>query len=219
MAGSSSPLCLSVSTLQDDIFIIHEEEYDSVLQSVFKTEFLSLLVKRYQEKTQKKLPLKFNNLSVPPHSQQHAAVIGSEVLLQIVYSSDCVHLFSRLEFKVKKGGWGPFSSAGSRQIQFQVGQGDEAILKPSGKVLQVSVGPGLPKNSSKFQANAATVNSDAHSSQVLLTTCLICRTNEEGQPQESLHGQPGSTHQPVQLWYQEKIPPDVKLSQSEQVSL
>ncbi|XP_070822826.1 myosin IEb [Chaetodon trifascialis] len=105
---------VSLSTLQDDFFIIHEEEYDSVLQSVFKTEFLSLLVKRYQEKTQKKLPLKFNNL---------------------------------LEFKVKKGGWGPFSSSGSRQIQFQVGQGDEATLKPSGKVLQVSIGPGLPKNS------------------------------------------------------------------------
>ncbi|XP_072249521.1 LOW QUALITY PROTEIN: myosin IEb [Leuresthes tenuis] len=105
---------VSLSTLQDDIFIIHEEEYDSVLQSIFKTEFLSLLVKRYQERTDRTLPLKFNNL---------------------------------LEFKVKKGGWGPFSSSGSRQIQFQVGQGDEAVLKPSGKVLQVSVGPGLPKNS------------------------------------------------------------------------
>uniref|UniRef100_A0A667YWC9 Osteoclast-stimulating factor 1 n=1 Tax=Myripristis murdjan TaxID=586833 RepID=A0A667YWC9_9TELE len=105
---------VSLSTLQDDIFIIHEEEYDSVLQSMFKTEFLSLLVKRYQEKTQRKLPLKFNNL---------------------------------LEFKVKKGGWGPFSSAGSRQIQFQAGQGDEAVLKPSSKVLLVSIGPGLPKNS------------------------------------------------------------------------
>ncbi|KAK9514455.1 hypothetical protein VZT92_027920 [Zoarces viviparus] len=105
---------VSLSALQDDFFIVHEEEYDSVLQSVFKTEFLSLLVKRYQEKTEKKLPLKFNNL---------------------------------LEFKLKKGGWGPFSSSGSRQIQFQVGQGDEAILKPSSKVLQVSIGPGLPKNS------------------------------------------------------------------------
>lgn len=105
---------VSLSTLQDDFFIIHEEEYDSVLQSVFKTEFLSLLVKRYQEKTQKKLPLKFNNL---------------------------------LEFKVKKGGWGPFSSSGSRQIQFQAGQGDDTVLKPSGKILQVSIGPGLPKNS------------------------------------------------------------------------
>ncbi|XP_033978047.1 unconventional myosin-Ie-like [Trematomus bernacchii] len=105
---------VSLSTLQDDFFIVHEEEYDSVLQSVFKTEFLSLLVKRVQEKTEKKLPLKFNNL---------------------------------LEFKVKKGGWGPFSSSGSRQIQFQAGQGDEVVFKPSGKVLQVSVGPGLPKNS------------------------------------------------------------------------
>ncbi|KAM4567986.1 myosin IEb [Fundulus diaphanus] len=104
---------VSLSTLQDDFFIIHEEEYDSVLQSVFKTEFLSLLVKRYQEKTEKKLSLKFNNL---------------------------------LEFKVKKGRH-LFSSSGSRQIQFQVGQGDEAVLKPSGKVLQVSIGPGLPKNS------------------------------------------------------------------------
>ncbi|XP_075885012.1 myosin IEb [Nelusetta ayraudi] len=105
---------VSLSTLQDDIFIIHEEEYDSVLQSIFKTEFLSLLIKRHQDKTDRKLPLKFNNL---------------------------------LEFKVKKGGWGPFNSAGSRQIQFQQGQGDEVALKPSGKVLHVSIGPGLPKNS------------------------------------------------------------------------
>ncbi|XP_051576814.1 unconventional myosin-Ie-like [Myxocyprinus asiaticus] len=104
---------VSLSTLQDDIFIVHEEQYDSVLQSVFKTEFLSLLYKRYEEKTRKKLPLKFNNL---------------------------------LEFKVKKGGWGPFASAGSRQIQFQMGQGDDAVLKPSSKVLTISIGPGLPKN-------------------------------------------------------------------------
>uniref|UniRef100_A0A8C1IHV0 Osteoclast-stimulating factor 1 n=1 Tax=Cyprinus carpio TaxID=7962 RepID=A0A8C1IHV0_CYPCA len=107
---------VSLSTLQDDLFIVHEDQYDSVLQSVFKTEFLSLLYKRYEEKTRKKLPLKFNNL---------------------------------LEFKVKKGGWGPFSSAGSRQIQFQMGQGDEAVFKPSSKVLTVSVGPGLPKNASE----------------------------------------------------------------------
>uniref|UniRef100_A0A672L0I3 Unconventional myosin-Ie-like n=1 Tax=Sinocyclocheilus grahami TaxID=75366 RepID=A0A672L0I3_SINGR len=108
---------VSLSTLQDDLFILHEDQYDSVLQSVFKTEFLSLLFKRYEEKTRKKLPLKYNNL---------------------------------LEFKVKKGGWGPFSSAGSRQIQFQMGQGDEAVLKPSSKVLTVSIGPGLPKNASEY---------------------------------------------------------------------
>lgn len=55
----------------------------------------------------------------------------------------------RLEFKVKKEGWGPFTSAGSRQIQFQPGQGDQVVLKPSGKQLIVSIGPGLPKNSSE----------------------------------------------------------------------
>uniref|UniRef100_A0A8C9TLU6 Osteoclast-stimulating factor 1 n=1 Tax=Scleropages formosus TaxID=113540 RepID=A0A8C9TLU6_SCLFO len=107
---------VSLSTLQDDFLIIHEEQYDSVLECIFKTEFLSLLYKRYEEKTQRKLPIKFNNL---------------------------------LEFKVKKSGWGPFGAAGSRQIQFQVGQGDQAVLKPSSKVLLVSTGPGLPKNSSE----------------------------------------------------------------------
>lgn len=34
-------------------------------------------------------------------------------------------------------------------MQFHQGFGDLAILKPSNKVLQVSIGPGLPKNSRK----------------------------------------------------------------------
>lgn len=107
-------LSVSLSTLQDDIFILHEQEYDSLLESVFKTEFLSLLAKRYEEKTQKQLPLKFSNT---------------------------------LELKLKKENWGPWSAGGSRQVQFHQGYGDLAILKPSNKVLQVSIGPGLPKNS------------------------------------------------------------------------
>uniref|UniRef100_A0A8C4W6H9 Myosin IE n=1 Tax=Gopherus evgoodei TaxID=1825980 RepID=A0A8C4W6H9_9SAUR len=95
-------LSVSLSTMQDDIFILHEQEYDSLLESVFKTEFLSLLSKRYEEKTQRKLPLKFSNT---------------------------------LEVKLKKENWGPWSA------------GDLVILKPSNKMLQVSIGPGLPKNS------------------------------------------------------------------------
>uniref|UniRef100_A0A670JXI3 Myosin IE n=1 Tax=Podarcis muralis TaxID=64176 RepID=A0A670JXI3_PODMU len=47
---------VSLSTLQDDFIIIHEPQYDSVLESVFKTELLSLLYKRYEERTQKQLP-------------------------------------------------------------------------------------------------------------------------------------------------------------------
>lgn len=55
-------LCLSLlSTLQDDFIILHEAQYDSVLESVFKTEFLSLLYKRYEERTQKKLDVRFAN--------------------------------------------------------------------------------------------------------------------------------------------------------------
>ncbi|XP_062897777.1 myosin IEb [Mobula hypostoma] len=104
---------VSLSTLQDDFFIVHEAQYDSVLQSIFKTELLSLLWKRYQERAQRDLPLKFSNL---------------------------------LEFKVKKEGWGPWAAAGTRQIQFRVGQGDVAVLKPTNKLLEVSIGPGLPKN-------------------------------------------------------------------------
>uniref|UniRef100_A0A8C0BP48 Myosin IE n=1 Tax=Buteo japonicus TaxID=224669 RepID=A0A8C0BP48_9AVES len=115
-------LSVSLSTMQDDVFILHEQEYDSLLESVFKTEFLSLLSKRYEEKTQRKLPLKFSNT---------------------------------LEVKLKKESWGPWSSGGSRQVQFMQGQGDTAILKPSNKVLQISIGPGLPKNSRPTRRNLA----------------------------------------------------------------
>uniref|UniRef100_H9G469 Myosin IE n=1 Tax=Anolis carolinensis TaxID=28377 RepID=H9G469_ANOCA len=104
---------VSLSTLQDDFIIIHEPQYDSVLESVFKTELLSLLYKRYEERTGKQLPVKFSN---------------------------------QLEFKVKKDGWGPWGAAGSRQIQFQICQGDLTLLRNNGKVLVVSIGPGLPRN-------------------------------------------------------------------------
>uniref|UniRef100_A0A8C6YBT2 Myosin IE n=1 Tax=Naja naja TaxID=35670 RepID=A0A8C6YBT2_NAJNA len=109
-------LSVSLSTLQDDLFVLHEQEYDSLLESVFKTEFLSLLSKRYEEKTQRRLPLKFSNT---------------------------------LEVKLKKETWGPWKAGGSRQVQFSQGQGDVAVLRPSNKVLQVSIGPGLPKNARK----------------------------------------------------------------------
>uniref|UniRef100_A0A670JSP4 Myosin IE n=1 Tax=Podarcis muralis TaxID=64176 RepID=A0A670JSP4_PODMU len=99
---------VSLSTLQDDFIIIHEPQYDSVLESVFKTELLSLLYKRYEERTQK--------------------------------------LRLDVEFKVKKDGWGPWGAAGSRQIQFQICQGDLTLLRNNGKVLVVSIGPGLPRN-------------------------------------------------------------------------
>ncbi|KAI3377124.1 hypothetical protein L3Q82_000316 [Scortum barcoo] len=106
-------LVVSLSTMQDDFMILHEQEYDSLLECVFKTEFISLLARRFEEKTQRKLPLKFSNT---------------------------------LEMKLKKENWGFLSGGGSRQVMFVQGQGDMPVLKPSSKSLQVSVGPGLPKN-------------------------------------------------------------------------
>uniref|UniRef100_A0A8C7LEN7 Osteoclast-stimulating factor 1 n=1 Tax=Oncorhynchus kisutch TaxID=8019 RepID=A0A8C7LEN7_ONCKI len=52
-------LSLFLSTMQDDLLILHEQEYDSLLECTFKTEFISLLARRFEERTQRKLPLKF----------------------------------------------------------------------------------------------------------------------------------------------------------------
>uniref|UniRef100_A0A674NPW9 Osteoclast-stimulating factor 1 n=1 Tax=Takifugu rubripes TaxID=31033 RepID=A0A674NPW9_TAKRU len=109
-------LAVSLSTMQDDFMILHEQEYDSLLECVFKTEFISLLARRVEEKTQRKLPLKFNNT---------------------------------LEMKLKKENWGFLSGGGSRQVLFVQGQGDLPVLRPSSKSLQVSIGPGLPRNTRK----------------------------------------------------------------------
>ncbi|PVD20173.1 hypothetical protein C0Q70_20668 [Pomacea canaliculata] len=51
---------VSLSTLQDDFFIIHiQGDYCSFLESVFKTEFLTALSKRYKEKVGKTLDIRF----------------------------------------------------------------------------------------------------------------------------------------------------------------
>ncbi|KAL6257902.1 hypothetical protein P5V15_011501 [Pogonomyrmex californicus] len=104
---------VSLSTLQDNFMIIHiKEDYASLLESVFKTEFLSALSKKYLEDIGHPLNIRFSN---------------------------------DLEFKVKKEGWG---GGGTRHVKFiQTDYGDKEILKMSGKVLSVSIGPGLPSTS------------------------------------------------------------------------
>ncbi|KAJ8407711.1 hypothetical protein AAFF_G00267550 [Aldrovandia affinis] len=115
-------LALSLSTMQDDFLVLHEEEYDSLLECTFKTEFVSLLARRFEERTHRKLPLKFG---------------------------------TTLAVKLKKESWGPWSAGGSRQVMFLQGQGQQAVLRPSSKTLQVSIGPGLPKNTRPSKRNLA----------------------------------------------------------------
>ncbi|XP_017683001.1 PREDICTED: unconventional myosin-Ie isoform X2 [Lepidothrix coronata] len=166
-------LSVSLSTMQDDIFILHEQEYDSLLESVFKTEFLSLLSKRYEEKTQRKLPLKFSNT---------------------------------LEVKLKKESWGPWSSGGSRQVQFMQGQGDVALLKPSNKVLQISIGPGLPKNSRPTRRNLTQSRGYSNRSQSQ-TYPMRAAPPPPGQQQNGVINPPQSTahpHVPGNQWGAQK---------------
>ena len=50
------------SGLQDDFLVIHvQNDYDSILESVFKTEFLTLLAKKYENITNKKLKVDVQN--------------------------------------------------------------------------------------------------------------------------------------------------------------
>ncbi|KAJ7419277.1 myosin IF [Willisornis vidua] len=51
----------SPSTRQDDFFILHEKDADNFLESIFKTELISLLCKRFEELTRSKLPLSFKD--------------------------------------------------------------------------------------------------------------------------------------------------------------
>ncbi|XP_051666540.1 unconventional myosin-If [Manacus candei] len=52
---------VSLSTRQDDFFILHEKDADNFLESIFKTELISLLCKRFEELTCSKLPLSFKD--------------------------------------------------------------------------------------------------------------------------------------------------------------
>lgn len=125
---------VSMSTLQDDFVIIHvKEDYASLLQIIFKTEFLSVLSKKYSEELGHTLNIKFSN---------------------------------SLEFKVKKEGWG---GGGTRQVKFsQIGYGDEEGLKASGKVLNVTIGPGMPSSSRPTRStNCTSVKNQKNSLQSL----------------------------------------------------
>lgn len=53
------------STRQDDFFILQEDAADSFLESVFKTELVSLLCKRFEEAARRPLPLTFSDTYAP----------------------------------------------------------------------------------------------------------------------------------------------------------
>jgi myosin-1 len=106
----------SLSPYQDDFVVLHVvNDYDSVMETPLKTEFLTLLAEKFKSLTQGTLQVSFDR---------------------------------RLTFTVKKEGFG---GGGTRQLQFSnSGQGETAFIKPSGKTLNVTVGPGLPPSTSMY---------------------------------------------------------------------
>lgn len=150
------------STRQDDFFILQEEAADSFLESIFKTEFVSLLCKRFEEAARRPLPLTFSDLYAPQSIASSSTTLcpaygrcplpragpghqwGVEVGPQLALPNS--FLFPRLQFRVKKEGWGGGST---RNVTFSRGTGDLAVLKAGGRALTISIGDGLPKSTSK----------------------------------------------------------------------
>ncbi|XP_076333550.1 unconventional myosin-Ie-like [Tachypleus tridentatus] len=102
---------ISVSTHQDDLLVIQvKNDYDSLLECMFKTELLTVLDKTFHKRFEKALPLSFSD---------------------------------SMQFRVKKEG---FVGGGMKQVKVSTGQGDLTVMRPSGNILLVYIGPGLAKD-------------------------------------------------------------------------
>ncbi|XP_045027352.1 unconventional myosin-If isoform X1 [Daphnia magna] len=100
---------ISTSTKQDDFLVLQvNNEYDTLIRSIFKTELLSTLNRKLKENYNRALTMNFTD---------------------------------NMEVSIKKEGW---SGGGFRMVKVIAGNGEEPILKVSGKTLLVSIGPGLP---------------------------------------------------------------------------
>lgn len=66
---------LAPSTRQDDFFVLQEDSADSFLESIFKTEFLSLLCKRFEEAMRRPLTLTFSDTYAHPRAWAGAPLI------------------------------------------------------------------------------------------------------------------------------------------------
>jgi len=109
-----------LSTRQDDFFVIFvKEEYPSILESVFKTEFLTVL------------------------SDKFAATTGQNV--NINFKDQISYTAKKDNNKMKA--WLGSMMGDERVLTFTNGQGDFATLTAKGKNLTIAIGNGLPMSS------------------------------------------------------------------------
>ncbi|KAK1160736.1 unconventional myosin-Ie isoform X1 [Acipenser oxyrinchus oxyrinchus] len=132
-------LAVSLSSLQDDFLILHEQEYDSLLECTFKTEFISLLAKRFEERTQRKLPLKFSNtleLKLKKENWGPWSAGGSR----------------QVQFSLGQGDMALLKPT-SKTLQVSIGPGLPKNTRPSRKSLTQS--RGVSRKQQNFPARAA----------------------------------------------------------------
>ncbi|KAJ3223556.1 Unconventional myosin-Ie [Clydaea vesicula] len=119
---------VSLSTKNDDFFILHiPSEYDNVLESIFKTEFITVFSEKYREETGRTLNLEFND----------------KYCIKLIPLINILSNYS-LKYSVKKT---TFQSGGIHQIKFLTDQSVKFPLIKPGKVTEIRVSPGLPKDS------------------------------------------------------------------------
>ena len=75
------------STKQDDLFVVYvTNEYASLLESVFKTEFVTMLAKHYKQEVGKPLPMRFNDRSVSAVARPFRATMCTPQLLEFIHN-------------------------------------------------------------------------------------------------------------------------------------
>ncbi|MBN3275704.1 MYO1E protein, partial [Polyodon spathula] len=144
-------LAVSLSSLQDDFLILHEQEYDSLLDCTFKTEFISLLAKRFEERTQRKLPLKFSNtleLKLKKENWGPWSAGGSR----------------QVQFSLGQGDLALLKPT-SKTLQVSIGPGLPKNTRPSRKSLTQS--RGVSRKQQNFPARAAPAPPGFHQNGVL----------------------------------------------------
>ena len=111
---------IDLSTRQDDFFVIRiKEAFPSVLESVFKTEFLTVLTSKYLESTGQQVNISFSD--------------------QISYTAK--------KDVNKMKAWLGSMMGDERILTFTTGTEDFPVLTAKGKTLTIAIGNGLPRDS------------------------------------------------------------------------
>uniref|UniRef100_A0A2K5Y6N3 Myosin IF n=1 Tax=Mandrillus leucophaeus TaxID=9568 RepID=A0A2K5Y6N3_MANLE len=128
---------VSLSTRQDDFFVLQEDAVDSFLESVFKTEFVSLLCKRFEEATRRPLPLTFTPSPAPPTYPAELRWDGAGDPGPVTFSRGSGDL--------------PVLKVGGRTLTVSVGDGLPKSSKPTRK----GMAKGRPRRSSQAPPRGA----------------------------------------------------------------